>query len=63
MNKKIQFIIIKHFLNYVNDKLSGTAKLYWENGIIAYIDTYINGEKTSRKAFNRYGKQLWYQKY
>lgn len=50
-------------VNYINDKLSGTTKIYWQNGVIAYIDTYQNGEKTSRKAFNKFGKQLWFQKY
>ncbi len=49
--------------NYVNGKISGICNLYWENGGIAYIDKYQNGKMTQRKAFNRYGKQLWSQNY
>ncbi len=43
--------------------LHGICKTYYESGEIQYIDTYKNGNKLSRKAFNEEGKLKFEQNY
>ena len=50
--------------NWKDGKRDGITKIYWEDGdIIAYIDTYKNGEKINRKAYGREGKLEFDQDY
>lgn len=47
----------------MNDKLNGISKLYDSRGILRYKDTYKNGEKTNRKAYDEEGKLEFDQNY
>ena len=50
--------------NWKDGKQDGITKTYWQNSdIIAYIDTYKNGEKINRKAYGREGKLEFDQDY
>lgn len=42
--------------NFKNDKLEGISKRYYESGGTKYIDTYKNGQKIDRKAYDEKGK-------
>jgi len=42
--------------NFKNEKLDGVCKTYYPNGEIQYIDTYQNGQKINRKAYDEEGK-------
>jgi len=42
--------------NFKNEKLDGVCRTYYPNGEIQYIDTYQNGQKINRKAYDEEGK-------
>ncbi len=50
---------------YKNNKLNGDTKIYSNNNseIPLYIDTYVNGKKTMRRAFSSKGIQIFKVKY
>jgi len=49
--------------NYKNNRLEGITKWYYESGEILYIDTYKNGQKINRKAYDERGKLDFDQDY
>ncbi len=52
---------INRIEKYKNNKLNGDTKIYSNNNseIPLYIDTYVNGKKTMRKAFSSKGEQIF----
>ena len=46
----------KAIWTYRNNKLDGASKIFYESGEIAFIDTYANGEKINRRAYDSFGK-------
>jgi len=49
--------------NYRLDQLDGINRIYYRTGGIKYIDTYKNGQKVNRKAYDRRGKLKFEQDY
>lgn len=49
--------------NYGDNRLDGITRIYYENGGIQYIDTYKNGQKVNRKAYDSKGKLEFDQDY
>lgn len=49
--------------NLVGGKLNGVAKTYYQNGGLMYKDTFKNGEKINRKAYDKEGKLNFNQDY
>ncbi len=49
--------------DYKDNKLNGLCKKYYENGGIHYIDTFGNGEKVRRSAYDKEGKLDFEQDY
>jgi hypothetical protein len=49
--------------NYINDKLEGIARNYYENGEYKYIDTYKDGKKINRKAYTEEGQLKFNEDY
>ena len=49
--------------NLVDGKLNGVAKTYYQNGGLMYKDTFKNGEKINRKAYDKEGKLNFNQDY
>jgi len=48
---------------YKDKKLDGISKVFYKNGEVAYIDTYVNGEKSKRIAYDQYGRLKFEQDY
>ena len=42
--------------NFKNEKLDGVCRTYYPSGKIHYIDTYQNGQKIKRQAYDEEGK-------
>ena len=40
-------------VNFKNEKREGIAKRYYESGGIEYIETYKDGQKINRKAYDK----------
>ena len=49
--------------NFLGDKLNGVAKTFYQNGALLYKDTYKNGEKINRKAYDKEGRLKFSQDY
>ena len=49
--------------NYRGDQLDGITRIYYGKGGIKYIDTYKNGQKINRKAYDHRGKLEFDQDY
>jgi antitoxin component YwqK of YwqJK toxin-antitoxin module len=49
--------------NFKGDQLDGITRIYYKNGGIKYIDTYRDGYKTNRKAYDSRGKLEFDQDY
>lgn len=54
---------LKSEWNFKGNKPSGICKIYYKSGEIAYIDTYLDGEKINRKAYDPEGKLKFDENY
>ena len=55
--------IVESKLNFLGGNLHGVVKTYYQNGALLYKDTYKNGEKINRKAYDSEGRLKFSQDY